>query len=135
MSYQIVGGKMVVKSLTPEFDFFVLTSNQVFGAYLSDSIGCGKMESVKPLIVTYTQWSTLLAVAVSETHIWVASKEAGLQQYNILTGASEAKITLGDMNIQSMLYVPSWNKLFVGTPTALYTLTFTSTPGKKEHFI
>ena len=112
----------LIQSLHERFDLFVVSSGNIIGIKLS-SHDCGKVLNEQKVLPNDVAWGKIHSVASSATHLWVASTGLGLTQVRISDGTM-TQIELSDMSIRSMQYVPQWNKLYVGTETALYTLNF-----------
>eukprot|EP01034_Spumella_vulgaris_P021613 gene21613-27652_t len=84
---------------------------------------CDKVETSHRILKSDVQWGDILAVTSSETHLFVASTQLGVSQINLQSG-QVTSIPLVDTAVSSIHFVAEWNKLFVGTKTTLYTLTF-----------
>lgn len=113
-------GQQLIKSTSAKYGLFAVTDKNIIGLTFAS---CQSVTGLVHLMQTDMEWGQVAAVASSATHLWVASSGQGLTQIDIETGVTR-QISLQDMSIKSLFYVAEWNRLYVGTDTALYTLHF-----------
>jgi hypothetical protein len=120
---------IIASSPDDKFDLYAVTSTNIVGLTFDSGAGCGKIADEQTILPSAVSWGDVLALTASSGYLWVASSGQGLSQVNLADG-TVTSIVLPDMTIRSITFVSKWNKLFVGTNTALYTLKFhSSTPG------
>jgi hypothetical protein len=120
---------IIAASPDDKFDLYAVTLTNIVGLTFDSGAGCGRIADEQTILSSAISWGDVLALTASSGYLWVASSGQGLSQVNLADG-TVTSIVLPDMTIRSMTFVTQWNKLFVGTNTALYTLKFhSSTPG------
>lgn len=117
---EVPSAQQLIKSASPKFNLFAVTNGNIVGLNFAD---CSSISASVNILPSEKEWGQVLAVASSATHLWVASSNQGLTQIKIEDGSSH-QISLQDMSIKSLHFVSEWNRLYVGTDTALYTLHF-----------
>eukprot|EP00598_Pedospumella_elongata_P005501 CAMPEP_0184967304 /NCGR_PEP_ID=MMETSP1098-20130426/718_1 /TAXON_ID=89044 /ORGANISM="Spumella elongata, Strain CCAP 955/1" /LENGTH=817 /DNA_ID=CAMNT_0027488731 /DNA_START=6 /DNA_END=2459 /DNA_ORIENTATION=- len=117
---EVPSALQLIKSANAKFNLFAVTSGNIVGLNFAH---CGAVAGSANILPVEMAWGQVLAVASSATHLWVASSNLGLTQIKISDGSSR-QISLQDVNIKSLHFVPEWNKLYVGSELALYTLKF-----------
>jgi hypothetical protein len=120
-------GVMLLPSLDAKTSLYVLTSNNVLALSLPSG-SCDSISSVTPVLKLNHTWGTVAAATSSSTHLWVASSTSPntVTQINLAHGTTDVVKIAGmtfDDTISSLFWVESWNKLFVGSNEALFTLT------------
>jgi hypothetical protein len=120
-------GVMLLPSLDAKTSLYVLTSNNALAVSLPSG-SCDSVSSVTPLLKLNHTWGTVAAATASSTHLWVASSTSPntVTQINLAHGTTDVVKIVGmtfDDTISSLFWVESWNKLFVGSNAALFTLT------------
>jgi hypothetical protein len=120
-------GVMLLPSLDAKTSLYVLTSNNALAVSLPSG-SCDSVSSVTPLLKLNHTWGTVAAATASSTHLWVASSTSPntVTQINLAHGTTDVVKIAGmtfDDTISSLFWVESWNKLFVGSNAALFTLT------------
>mmetsp|Transcript_20834 Transcript_20834/g.29957 ORF Transcript_20834/g.29957 Transcript_20834/m.29957 type:complete len:806 (-) Transcript_20834:191-2608(-) len=112
-----------------ENSFYVVTADNIEEVHLINSTAdnsCGAVESVDSLLPNASPWGIVNAVTASKLSIWVASSDRGLIQVDLESGEASV-VPVDDADVRSLYWVQPWQQLFVGTPTALYTLTYSQT--------
>ena len=132
---------MLSPSVKEGVSFYVVTDSNVVAIELGVALsknGCGDVKSETELLETPVSWGEVTATTSSNSAFWISSTKLGLSQLslNIPASYSMQHMSVDDGTIGSLLWVEQWQKLFVGTPVALYTMLYTSSsylPKKTSH--
>jgi hypothetical protein len=107
--------------------FYAVTSDNILAVTMSAN-NCDAVVSTVPLLKRNTTWGTITATTSSASHIWLTSSTSpdAVTQVNLKAGTTETVKIAGmtfDDKISSLYWVEAWNKLFVGSNVALFTLS------------
>lgn len=117
----------IVESQSPDYSFFVVSDTNILGFKLisdNSTNTCGQIESVTEVLSQSVKWGNVLSVTTSEYQLWIVSSDLGLTQISLLDGTASNVDVNGDHDLSIAFWVGKWQKLFVASPLAFYTLQY-----------
>jgi hypothetical protein len=125
--------QMFVAPEGSKYDMYIFTSTNLIQVTIdksvisntdNDSINqCGKIINTEILLENPYEFGNILSATFSTTTSWIAT-ENGLLSIDLINnnGNRVNKITEVSGDVKSVFWLSEWNKLYVGTSIALFTL-------------
>ena len=126
----------LTESHDTDYSFYVTTESNIlrFKVGETNSSSCGSVELVNELIPSSIHFGKVLSTTSSPTQMWIVSTELGLSEVSLSKGSVRQVDVNGDSNLSFVHWVQAWQKLYVASPLALYTLSYVhQTPQKITH--
>jgi hypothetical protein len=126
-SQSISSSNLLLPSFNSEVSFYAVTTDNVLAVTFASNI-CDVVTFAVPILKRNITWGSISSAASSPNNIWLTSSTSPntLTQVNLRSGAVETVKIAGmtfDDSISSLCWVEAWNKLYVGSDVALFTLT------------
>jgi hypothetical protein len=126
-SLDATASSVLIPSSDSAASFYAVTLDNILAVTMSTS-NCDSVAYAVPVLKRNTTWGTIAATTSSPTRIWLTSSTSPdtVTQVNLKAGTTEIVKIAGmtfDDKISSLYWVEAWNKLFVGSNVALFTLS------------
>lgn len=137
LQYQNIQAQYILPSYTDKYDFLMVTDRNILGVQLVQGKTCSAVGSAVSVLAEdfSSSWGKIQAITSSSSHIWITTTSSSntVIQINLKTGLVEGNLQLSSTSsvspstVSALYYVSTWNKLFVSTNIAFYTIAYTTT--------